>query len=129
MFQRHIEMPEGFDMKWAAVAIAAGVGVIAILGMFMTSWMISPKRPSAQKGIAYESGIPPREYRWSQINIRYYIFGLLFLIFDVEAVFLFPWTVTFLKSPPIVFYEMLVFLGILLFGLLFAWRKGALDWR
>ena len=116
-------------MKWAAVAIAATVGVVAILGMFMTSWMISPKRPSAQKGIAYESGIPPREYRWSQINIRYYIFGLLFLIFDVEAVFLFPWTVTFLKSPDIVFYEMLVFLGILLFGLFFAWRKGALNWR
>ena len=122
-------MPEGFDMKWAAVAIAASVGVVAILGMFMTSWMIAPKRPSAQKGIAYESGIPPRKYRWSQINIRYYIFGLLFLIFDVEAVFLFPWTVTFLKSPAIVFYEMLVFLGILLFGLLFAWRKGALNWR
>ncbi len=122
-------MPEGFDIKWAAVVIAAGVALIAILGMFLMSWMISPKRPSAQKGIAYESGIPPREYRWSQINIRYYIFGLLFLIFDVEAVFLFPWTVTFLKSADIVFYEMLVFLGILLFGLLFAWRKGALNWR
>ncbi len=122
-------MPEGFDIKWAAVAIAAGVALFAILGLFMTSWMISPKRPSDEKGIPYESGIKPSSYQWSQINIRYYIFGLLFLIFDVEAVFLFPWTVTFLKSPDIVFYEMLVFLGILLFGLLFAWRKGALNWR
>ena len=111
------------------MAIAAGVALVAIIGLFMASWFLSPKRPSEDKGVAYESGIRPSEFRWSQINIRYYIYALLFLIFDVEAVFLFPWTVTFLKSPPIVFYEMLVFLGILLFGLAFAWRKGALSWR
>ena len=122
-------MPEGFDAKWAAVAIAAGVALVAIIGLFMTSWFLSPKRPSEDKGVAYESGIRPAEFRWSQINIRYYIYALLFLIFDVEAVFLFPWTVTFLKSADIVFYEMLVFLGILLFGLAFAWRKGALSWK
>ena len=117
------------DAKWAAVAIGAGVGLVIVLGLFALSFVVAPKRPSESKGIAYESGILPREYRWSHFNIRYYVFGLLFLIFDVEAVFLFPWTITFLKSAPIVFYEMLVFLGILLFGLLFAWRKGALSWR
>jgi len=122
-------LPEGFDVKWAAVVIGAGVGLMAIVGLFMTSWFLSPKRPSEDKGVAYESGIRPGEFRWSQINIRYYIYALLFLIFDVEAVFLFPWTITFLKSSDIVFYEMLVFLGILLFGLAFAWRKGALSWR
>jgi NADH:ubiquinone oxidoreductase subunit 3 (subunit A) len=122
-------VPEGFDVKWAAVVIASGVGVVAIVGLFATAWLLSPKRPSADKGVAYESGIRPSAFQWSQINIRYYIYALLFLIFDVEAVFLFPWTVTFLKSADIVFYEMLLFLGILLFGLGWAWRKGALSWR
>ncbi len=121
-------MPDGFDLKWTAVALAAGVGLLAIVGLFMFSYLIAPKRPSAEKGIAYESGIRPRAFPWSQLNIRYYIFGLLFLIFDVEAVFLFPWAVTFLKANDAVFYEMLIFLGILLFGLLYGWRRGALRW-
>lgn len=122
-------MPEGFDFAWTAVGIAAGVAFVAVCGLFLLSFLIAPKRPSAQKAIAYESGILPRAYRWSQLNIRYYVFALLFLIFDVEAVFLFPWTVTFLKAHPAVFYEMLIFLGILLFGLFYGWRRGALQWR
>ncbi|MCH8868748.1 MAG: NADH-quinone oxidoreductase subunit A [Chloroflexi bacterium] len=122
-------MPEDFVVNWAAVLIVGGVGVAAILGMFMTSRLIAPKRPSAQKDLPYECGIEPEPYRWSQINIRYYVFAILFLIFDVEAVFLFPWALVFLDTIPAVFYEMLIFIGILLFGVLYGWRKGVLQWR
>ena len=122
-------MPEGFAFNWTAVIIVGVVGIAAILGMFLTSYMMAPKRPSAMKEIPYECGIEPAPYRWSQIQIRYYVFAILFLIFDVEAVFLFPWALVFLKSAPAVFYEMLIFIGILLFGVLYSWRKGVLQWR
>lgn len=122
-------MPEGFVIGWTAVLIVAGIGVAAILGMFMTSRMIAPRRPSAMKDIPYECGIEPAPFRWSQIQIRYYVFAILFLIFDVEAVFLFPWAVVFLDTIPAVFYEMLIFIAILLFGVLYGWKKGVLHWR
>jgi NADH:ubiquinone oxidoreductase subunit 3 (subunit A) len=81
------------------------------------------------KDIPYECGIPPAPYRWSQVHIRYYVFAILFLIFDVEAVFLFPWAVVFLDTVPAVFYEMLIFIAILFFGVVYSWRKGVLQWR
>lgn len=122
-------MPEDFVLNWTAVLIVAGVGVAGILGMFLTSYLIAPKRPSAMKDLPYECGIEPEPFRWSQIHIRYYVFAILFLIFDVEAVFLFPWAMVFLDSISAVFYEMLIFIGILLFGVLYGWRKGVLQWR
>jgi len=122
-------LPEGFDINWVVVLLAGGVGLAAMLGMFMTSYVIAPKRKSAAKDIPYECGIEPAPYRWSQIQIRYYVFAILFLIFDVEAVFLFPWAVVFLETIPAVFYEMLIFIGILFFGVIYTWRKGVLQWR
>ena len=122
-------MPEGFAFNWTAVIIVGAVGMAAIMGMFLTSYLVAPKRPSAMKEIPYECGIVPEPYRWSQIQIRYYVFAILFLIFDVEAVFLFPWALVFLKSTPAVFYEMLIFIGILMFGVLYSWKKGVLQWR
>jgi len=122
-------LPEDFVLNWTAVLIVAGVGVAGILGMFLTSYLIAPKRPSAMKDLPYECGIEPEPFRWSQIHIRYYVFAILFLIFDVEAVFLFPWAMVFLDTISAVFYEMLIFIGILLFGVLYGWRKGVLQWR
>ena len=121
--------PEGFDTNWTVVLILAGIGIAAIVGMFMTSYMIAPKRKSAIKEIPYECGIEPAPFIWSHIQIRYYVFAILFIIFDVEAVFLFPWAVIFLKSTPAVFYEMLIFIGILFFGVVYGWKKGVLQWR
>ncbi len=122
-------MPEGFDIDWAVVLIVAGIGLGAIFMMFITFRMIAPRRPSAMKDIPYECGIEPAPFQWSQIQIRYYVFAILFLIFDVEAVFLFPWAVVFLKTIPAVFYEMLIFIAILFFGVIYGWRKGVLTWR
>ena len=122
-------MPEGFEINWTVVILVAIVGVAAVFSMFLFSYIVAPKRPSAIKETPYECGIPAAPYQWSQIQIRYYIFAILFLIFDVEAVFLFPWAVVYLKSVPAVFYEMLVFIGILFFGIVYSWRKGILHWR
>lgn len=122
-------MPEGFAIDWTVVLLVGGIGLAAILGMFLTSYVMAPKRKSAIKEIPYECGIEPAPYTWSQIQIRYYVFAILFLIFDVEAVFLFPWAIVFLTSIPAVFYEMLIFIAILGFGVVYGWRKGVLQWR
>ena len=122
-------MPEGYTLNWIAVLIVALVGTVGVVAIFVASRVLAPRRPSLIKDEPYECGIEPEPFRWAQIQIRYYVFAILFLIFDVEAVFIFPWTVVFLKSTPAVFYEMLIFIGILFFGVIYSWRKGVLQWR
>ncbi len=125
--------PNIFAGNWTAVAFSAIIAVIAIGGMFATSRFISSRRHSEVKLTSYECGIPPAPYSWSNINLRFYIFAILFLIFDVEAVFLFPWAVIFLQQRDlgnfIPFYAMLLFLGVLFFAIIYAWRKGVLEWQ
>ena len=116
-----------FGNIWATVLLAGGVGLLAIGLMFGAAAFLSSRCHSERKLTPYECGIEPAPYVWSQVNIRYYIFGILFLIFDVEAVFLFPWAVIFMGNN-VAFYAMALFLGVLLFTLVYAWKKGALEW-
>ena len=88
-------------------------------------------RPQSRKGArrtTYESGCEPIGGAWIQFNIRYYMFALVFVIFDVETVFLYPWAVAFHKLGLLAFVEALVFISILVVALVYAWRKGALEW-
>ena len=123
--------PDGYAVNWMAIVLAFVVGVVAMGLMLAASVLLSSRRPSAQKGIAYESGILPTALNWTQFNVRYYIFAILFLIFDVEAVFLFPWAIVFADAgiPGYVFYAMMLFIAILLLGVVYAWRKGVLRWK
>ena len=126
--------PDVFIGNWTAVAMSGVVAVLAIGGMFGASRFLSSRRHSDIKLTPYECGIPPTPYIWSNINIRFYIFAILFLIFDVEAVFLFPWAVIFLDQKRefgnvIPFYAMIMFLGVLFFAIVYAWKKGALEWQ
>ena len=122
-----------FAENWTAVAISGVVAFLAIGGMFATSRILSSRRHSDVKLTPYECGIPPTPYNWSNINVRFYIFAILFLIFDVEAVFLFPWAVIFLAQKElgnvVPFYAMLLFLGVLFFAIIYAWKKGVLEWQ
>ena len=123
-----------FAESWTAVALSAVVAVAAIGGMFGASRVLSSRRRSEIKLTPYECGIPPSSYSWSNINVRFYIFAILFLIFDVEAVFLFPWAVIFMEQKinqenVIPFYAMLLFLGVLFFAIVYAWKKGVLEWQ
>lgn len=89
---------------------------------------LRPSRPSAQKLIAYESGVNPVGIGWSQSQIRYYVFALLFVIFDVEAVFIFPWAASIERYGTFGLVVMLAFIVLLLDGLLYAWKRGLLRW-
>ena len=125
---------ELFTQNWTAVALSAVVAAMAIGGMFTASRILSARRHSDAKLTTYECGIPPTPYTWSNINVRFYIFAILFLIFDVEAVFLFPWAVFFVQEKinqanVLPFYAMMMFLGVLFFAIVYAWRKGVLEWQ
>lgn len=121
-------MPESLVENWMALVLAGVVAFVAMGIMFAASFIISSKRPSAIKETPYECGIPPAPYTFSQINIRYYIFAILFLIFDVEAVFLFPWAIVFMGNS-VAFYAMMIFLAVLFVAIVYGWRKGVLEWR
>jgi NADH-quinone oxidoreductase subunit A len=106
--------------------LIAGVGLVALA--FGTSRLMAPHRPLPEKLTTYECGIDPVGEGWSQSQVRYYIFGFLFVIFDVESVFLFPWARVFEDLGWAAVVEMGIFIGILAVGLLYAWRKGVLKW-
>ncbi len=106
-------------------------GAIALLlaGLLLgISALVRPNKPNAQKLMAYESGVDPIGDGWSQSQIRYYIFALLFVVFDVEAVFIFPWATRLEAYGGFGLVEMGIFVFVLLLGLVYAWRKGVLRW-
>ncbi len=117
-----------FLRNYLTVAIFAGVAVVIVGAVLGLASMLRPTRPQPQKYINYESGVDPVGRGWSQANIRYYVFALLFVMFDVEAVFIFPWAMRLEDYGYFGLVEMAIFIFILLLGLLYAWRKGVLRW-
>ena len=113
---------------YVAVLIAAILGFGMVAMALMANRILAPRQATRAKGATYECGMLPIGRSRTQVHFRYYLFAILFLIFDIEAVFLFPWAVTFLDIGEAAFYEMLVFILILGFGLLYAWKKGVLRW-
>lgn len=111
----------------AVTALLTGAALV-----FLALWiakMISPRSFNPQKGEAYECGIPTRGESMAQLHIGYYLFAILFLMFDVETVFLFPWAVRMSSLGVNGLLGVAVFFGILVLGLVYAWRKGALEWK
>ena len=117
-----------FLRSYLTVGIFGILGV-ALVGAFLgLGRLIRPSNPTVQKLATYESGVDPTGNMWSQANIRYYVFGLLFVLFEVEAVFIFPWATRLEAYGTFGLIEMAIFIFILLLGLLYAWRKGMLRW-
>ncbi len=124
-------MPGEYFTDYTAILIASIAGSGLVITAFIVSLIVSPRARSVLKDVPFECGIEPSGDNWTQMHFRYYVFAILFLIFDVEVVFLFPWAVIFLNDNlgAAVFYEMLIFVGILLFGIVYGWKKGVLQWR
>jgi len=123
-------MPEysEFLRQYLTVAIFAGVAVGLALGLLALGGVLRPTRPQKQKYLTYESGVDPVGSGWSQSQIRYYVFALLFVMFGVEAVFIFPWATRLEVYGWFGLVEMFVFIFILALGLVYAWRKKVLQW-
>ena len=117
-----------FLRSYLTVGIFGLVGV-ALVGAFLgLGSILRPDKPTAAKLEAYESGVDPTGDMWSQANIRYYVFALLFVIFDVEAVFIFPWAASIERYGAFGLITMLAFIVLLLDGLVYAWKRGLLRW-
>lgn len=117
--------------QYNIVAVFFFVGLAFLVLLLLLSWFLSPRRPNPEKLSTYECGNEPVGPSWGQFNIRYYVFALLFVLFDIEAVFIFPWALHLSRTrfPLAVLIDMLVFLVILTVGLVYAWRKGTLKWE
>jgi NADH:ubiquinone oxidoreductase subunit 3 (subunit A) len=105
------------------------VAVVLVGGAIVFSTFIPPNSTNAQKSEPYECGIPTKGLSWLQFNVGYYLFAILFLVFDVETVFIFPWAVVMKELGMVAFVEILIFFVILGLGLLYAWKKHALIWE
>jgi NADH-quinone oxidoreductase subunit A len=120
-------MPDYYQSYGVVLAVVvAGAALVAVA--FTAGKLIAPSRPLPAKLTTYECGIDPVGQNWSQSEVRYYIYGFLFVIFDVESVFLFPWARVFVTLGYTAVVEMGLFIGILAVGLLYAWKKGVLKW-
>ena len=119
--------------EWGQVGFLVLLALIFPIGGIGSSWAlgrlgIRPNNPDVIKEATYECGVETEGPTWVQFNFRYYYFALLFVIFDVEAVFLYPWAVSPQRLAVVGFIEICTFVVVLLIGLLYAWRKKALEW-
>ena len=113
---------------WILVGLFFVVGLLIPVGAIGAAWILGPKKPNPIKQTTYECGIETVGENWVQFKAQYYIFALVFLVFDVETVFLFPWAVKLGALGMFAVLEGIVFILILVAGLVYTWRKGMLEW-
>jgi NADH:ubiquinone oxidoreductase subunit 3 (subunit A) len=113
----------------AIIGIYLLLTLVFPLGAMAAAWIFRPKpRPTEEKLTAYECGVDTKGRTWVQFRISYFLYALVFLVFDIETIFLFPWAVQFQKVGLFAFIEMLIFIVILVIGFWYAWKEGALEW-
>src|SRR5215470_7169030 len=110
------------------VGLLLAVAVIFALAPILVEWLIAPRKRTLAKGDAYECGVRTYGETWVRFRIQYYIYAIMFVVFDIETLFLFPWAVSYAGLGAFALVEMVVFLLILLVGLVYAWAKGVLRW-
>src|SRR5919202_294381 len=123
------DVVDAYAATYTPVIVGVLVGIVFIASTLFVANLLAPRIRTRAKASIYECGMTPIGQGWSQMNLRYYLYAILFLIFEIEAVFLFPWAVIFRQLGPVAFWEMMLFLAMLLFGLAYAWRKGVLRWE
>ena len=116
-------------MNFTMLVTVALLGLLFVPLVWAIATLIAPRSFNPQKEEPYECGIPTRGRTWMQFRVGYYLYAILFLMFDVEAVFLFPWAVTVQDAGIDGLINILFFMVILILGLAYAWRKGALEWK
>ncbi|MDR2937814.1 MAG: NADH-quinone oxidoreductase subunit A [Prevotellaceae bacterium] len=117
-------------MSNSALFLVVFLTALALVGAaLLVAWLLAPRSWNAHKGQPYECGIPTRGTSWMQFRVGYYLFAILYLVFDVETVLLFPWAVTVKDMGMQAVACVLFFLVVLALGLAYAWKKGALIWK
>lgn len=114
---------------FSAIGLMLCVAAVFPFVPLIISAFLQKKRPTAEKLMTYECGMDPIGRTWVQFKSSYFLFALVFVVFDVETIFLYPWAVEFRQLGLAALIEMMIFVGILVIGLAYAWRKGALEWK
>ncbi|HEY5156669.1 MAG TPA: NADH-quinone oxidoreductase subunit A [Anaerolineales bacterium] len=116
------------NSDWIYIGLFLIIGIIVPVVPLVFARIVAPRKPNPIKQSTYECGIETVGDSWVQFKAQYYVFALVFLVFDVEAVFLFPWALSIKQFPLFVVLEGILFIAILMSGLIYAWRKGMMEW-
>lgn len=119
----------GFLSEYLAIAVFIGLAGAIGLALMVAPFLIAPRNPDPEKVSAYECGFNAFDDARMPFDVRFYLVAILFIIFDLEAIYLFPWAVSFREVGDAGFWAMMVFIAELAIGLVYAWRKGALEWE
>ena len=120
----------GLDLlDYAPILIFFAIALIMGAGFLIAAWVIAPKDADKEKVSAYECGFNAFDDARMKFDVRFYLVSILFIIFDLEVTFLFPWAITLGKTGYFGFWSMMVFLGVLTVGFVYEWRRGALEWQ
>ena len=122
-------MPLSYFQQYAFVGMLTLVAIVLAVAPLVLATFVAPRKPGRTKSAPYECGVESTGDSWVQFRVQYYLYALLFVIFDVEIIFIYPWAVVWKPLGPVACVEMAVFLAILSVGLIYAWRKGVLEWE
>ncbi len=124
---------EAFLLQYLPIVIFFGIAAALGLAFVLAAAVLAPKKPDPEKLSTYECGFNAFDDARMKFDVRFYLVSILFIIFDLEVAFLFPWAVTLMKLPTetaqFAFWSMMVFLGVLTVGFIYEWKKGALEWE
>lgn len=122
-----------FLLEYLPILVFLGIALVLGLGFILAAVVLAPKAPDSEKLSAYECGFPAFEDSRMKFDVRFYLVSILFIIFDLEVAFLFPWAVTLMKlesgAQIYAFWSMMIFLAVLTVGFVYEWMKGALEWE
>ena len=122
-----------FLLQYLPIVIFVGIATLVGVLFLVAAWLMAPSNPDSEKLSAYECGFNAFDDARMKFDVRFYLVSILFIIFDLEVAFLFPWAVTLMKLPPeashFAFWSMMTFLGVLTVGFVYEWKKGALEWE
>ncbi|MEX0693303.1 MAG: NADH-quinone oxidoreductase subunit A [Rhodospirillales bacterium] len=120
---------EGLLSEYLPILVFLGIATVIACVAVLGSYIVAPQRPDAEKSSAYECGFEAFEDARHKFDVRFYLVAILFIIFDLEVAFLFPWAISLGNIGIFGFWSMMIFLGILTIGFVYEWRKGALEWE
>jgi NADH-quinone oxidoreductase subunit A len=116
-------------LEYLPIVILLGIAAALGAGFMIAAWVMAPKSPDKEKVSAYECGFNAFDDARMKFDVRFYLVSILFIIFDLEVAFLFPWAITLGKGDLFAFWSMMTFLGVLTVGFIYEWKKGALEWE
>ncbi len=118
-----------YEYHYLFLGVFLLIAIVFPLLPIILARIVAPKKPNLIKTATYECGVETKGDSWVQFKVQYYVYALMFVIFDIEVIFIYPWAVAFKQMGSFAFVEMAIFLAILAFGLVYAWKKNVLEWK